>query len=212
MIRGQPRPHTNSGTSRSNPVVPSQPYPARSPPSASPRPRPSSSGVNSPSLDYEYRYGDMHHSRQNTMVPPTSGLIHRRSYHGGELQPNFDLTTASSSHLYHQSAASYSDPNVATLDMSSLFPPVSMSFASTLTPAETGNYDSFSLTVPTFTMDSQSHGVTSSSGQNAVQQEHVLYYFEHVRRMQFIFAGSNLVTNIIYSVSPNTCTTTLNSS
>jgi hypothetical protein len=184
------------------PVVPSQPYPSRSPPSASPRPRPSSSGMTSPSLDYELRYADIHHSRQNTIVPSISGLSHRRSYRGG-LQPNFEPTTvASSSQLYHQSTASYSDPNVATLDMSSLYSPAPMSFTSTLSPPETENYDPFSLTIPTFTID-QPQGVASSSGQNAVQQEHVLYYFEHVRKMQFIFAGSNFVTNIIYSVSPN---------
>lgn len=175
-------------------AVPSRPYPSRSPPAASPRPRPSSSGMNK---DYDYR----HHSRQNTVVPPISGRVHRRSYHGG-FQPSFEPPAASSSQLYHQSTGSYSEPNVATLDMSSMFPSTPMSFTSSTLSPEIGNFDPFSLTVPSFPFDSQL-GVASSSGQNAVQQEHVLYYFEHVRKMQFIFAGSNLVTNIIYSVSLN---------
>jgi hypothetical protein len=85
-----------------------------------------------------------------------------------------------------------------------MFPSTDMSFPpSTLSPPELGNFD-FSLTVP-FTFESQPQRVASSPGPNAVQQEHVLYYFEHVRKMQFIFAGSNLVTNIIYSVRPSMC-------
>jgi len=195
MIRGQPRPHIqpNSQSMASNQAAHPQPYPSRSPPAASPRARPSSSGVNNPSSDYEYRYADMHHSRQNTLVPPISGLAHRHSYHGGYQPPPTSI--------YHQSAASYSDPNLAALDISSIYSPSSMSLTpSTLNPSETANFDPFTLTVP-FTYDSQPQEVASSCGQNAVQQEHVLYYFEHVRKMQFIFAGSNLVTNIIYSVS-----------
>jgi hypothetical protein len=191
MIRGQPRPHSQSTSSStaSGPVIPSQPYASRSPPVASPRPRPSSSGMKSPD---DYR----HHSRQNTVVPP---VVHRRSYHGG-FQPNFEATT--SSQLYNQLSASYSDPNLAAIDLSSIFPPSSLSFTpSTLSPPETGNFDTFSLTAPSFTFDSQLQGVASNSGQNAVQQEHVLYYFEHVRKIQYIFAGSNLITNMIYSVS-----------
>jgi len=192
MIRGQPKINSTSQSTASSTTVPSRPYPLRSPPSASPRPRPSSSGVGSPSVD---RYA---HSRQDTIVPPISGLVHRRSYHGG-LQPSVESTA---SQLYHQSTASYSDPNVATIDMNSLYPSTSMSFTPALTPPETENFDPFPFTVPTFIID-QPQGIASSPSQNAVQQEHVLYYFEHVRKMQFIFAGSNLVTNILYSVSLN---------
>src|ERR1700733_8947827 len=193
MIRGQPRPQaqSTSTSAASTTAIPSQPYPSRSPPAASPRPRPSSSSMNG---DNDYR----HHSRQNTVVPQISGRAHRRSYHGG-FQPNVEPATTPSSQLYHQSAGSYSDPNVATLDINPMFPSTDMSFPpSTLSPPELGNFD-FSLTVP-FTFESQPQRVASSPGPNAVQQEHVLYYFEHVRKMQFIFAGSNLVTNIIYSV------------
>src|ERR1700685_1096608 len=103
MIRGQPRPHMQS-SSQSMAAAPSQPYPSQSPPAPSPRARPSSSGVNNPSLA-DYRYADMHHSRQNTLVPPISGLAHRHSYHGG-YQPSFEPSTSSPSLLYsHQSAA-----------------------------------------------------------------------------------------------------------
>jgi C6 transcription factor Pro1 len=197
MIRGQPRPpaQSNPPSAASTVAIPSQPYPSRSPPAASPRPRPSSSSMN---RDNDYR----HHTRQNTVVPPISGRAHRNNYHGG-FQPNVEPATTSSSRLY-QTAGSYSDPNVASLDINSIFPSTNMSFPqSTLSPPEIGNFDHFTSTLP-FTFDSQPQ-VASNPGPNAVQQEHVLYYFEHVRKMQFIFAGSNLVTNIIYSVKLNMC-------
>lgn len=38
------------------------------------------------------------------------------------------------------------------------------------------------------------------SGQNNVQGDHVIYYFEHVRKVQYMFAG-NTFTNATYSVS-----------
>jgi hypothetical protein len=37
-------------------------------------------------------------------------------------------------------------------------------------------------------------------GQNNVQGDHVIYYFEHVRKVQNLFAG-NTFTNATYSVS-----------
>ena len=190
MIRGQPRPQAQSTppSAASTSAIPSQPYPSRPSPAASPRPRSSMNGDN--------RH---HHSRQNTVVPPSSGRAHRASYHGG-FQPNIEPAITPSSQIYHKPAGSYSDP---TLDLTSMFPSSDMSFLPpVLTPPEVGNFDPFPLTVP-FTFDSQPQQVASSPGPNAVQQEHVLYYFEHVRKMQFIFAGSNLVTNIIYSVRPS---------
>jgi hypothetical protein len=44
------------------------------------------------------------------------------------------------------------------------------------------------------------HGLAPLAGQSAVHCDHVLYYFEHVRKMQYPFAG-NSVTNVTYSVS-----------
>ncbi len=38
------------------------------------------------------------------------------------------------------------------------------------------------------------------SGQNSIQENHVMYYFENVRLVHFLFAG-NATTNITYSVS-----------
>ena len=38
--------------------------------------------------------------------------------------------------------------------------------------------------------------------QNNVQGDHVIYYFEHVRKVQNLFAG-NTFTNATYSVSPS---------
>jgi len=39
-------------------------------------------------------------------------------------------------------------------------------------------------------------------GQSTLQGEYVVYYFEHVRRLQYIFAG-HAITNVTYSVSPH---------
>jgi hypothetical protein len=52
---------------------------------------------------------------------------------------------------------------------------------------------------PHFSPDAHPATFSPISGQNSIQGEHVLYYFEHVRRMQYIFAG-NSITNITYSV------------
>lgn len=43
-------------------------------------------------------------------------------------------------------------------------------------------------------------GFVPLAGQSSLQGDHVLYYFEHVRRTQYPFAG-NSVTNVTYSVS-----------
>jgi len=43
--------------------------------------------------------------------------------------------------------------------------------------------------------------VSLTPGHNNVQGDHVIYYFEHVRKIQNLFAG-NTFTNATYSVNP----------
>lgn len=200
MIRGQPRQtvqqananvNTNTNTNTQPVSAPppgsSQTFPSRPSSSTNPAPRRAPSNVNGQSI--EYRYGDLRHSRQSSSgdtVAQGSNLPQRRSYHGS--QTTYEPTTTSPSNYYPLPPASYSDSSLGTLDLHSTFSPAGLS----ATP-DTAPFDAFSFVGPPFTYDTQPH--TFSSGQNSVQQEHVLYYFEHVRKMQFIFASNN-VTNI----------------
>jgi hypothetical protein len=120
-------------------------------------------------------------------------------------------------------------PNLhAAPDFNSHTPPIhyspsSTSTMSTMTTPDAIQYDPFSVTfgfethaglspqpphlsLPVSTHLQQGLSPTAQtptpaafSGQSSVQGLHVLYYFEHVRRMQYIFAG-NSITNITYSV------------
>jgi hypothetical protein len=182
---------------RRPPVVPSQSYSLRTP-AATAQSRSVSSNGNNQVIDYGYN--DLRQSRQNSSVTPhTSSLPQRRSYHGGN-QTSFEPTTTSPSNYYPLPAASYSDPSVATLELHPSFSPMPTFSPSGLSAFDSTNSDPFSLIPSPFAYETQLHPFPSISGQNTVQQEHVLYYFEHVRKMQFIFA-SNSVTNITVSVS-----------
>jgi hypothetical protein len=197
MIRGQPRTtvQANAQPLASPPIIPSHSYPSGSS-SATTVSRPAPSNANNQGM--EYRYNDLRHSRQNsTVAPQASSLPQRRSYHGGS-QTSFEPATTSPSNYYPLPAASYSDSSLGTLDLHSTFSPAPTFSSSGLGASDTTAFDAFSFVGPPFTYDTQPH--TFSPGQNSVQQEHVLYYFEHVRKMHFIFASNN-VTNITYAVS-----------
>ncbi|KAJ6512967.1 fungal-specific transcription factor domain-containing protein [Mycena sanguinolenta] len=114
---------------------------------------------------------------------------------------------ASNSAFYHLPAVSYSDPNVASppLDFNaSIFgsqqydsppssgqiPPLDFDFA------QLGN-DGFDFAV----RPPSPQGFPLFSGQphSSMQENHCIYYFEHVRKVQYIFAG-NTVTNVTCSM------------
>lgn len=205
MIRGQPRTSLHSASPSSAhpisppPIVPSQSYPSRPSSTAShPGTRPTMNHSNS---DFDARYVDPRHSRQTAMAPPISSSVHRRSYHGPSPTGLSGFEPQAPQPNYHHLSASYSDPNLAALDLTSLYSPNSFPSASTLSTPETLNYDPLSFGVPSFPFEPQPQNFSPVSTQNTVQHDHVLYYFEHVRKMQFIFARGNLVTNTIFSVS-----------
>ncbi|KAJ7455229.1 fungal-specific transcription factor domain-containing protein [Mycena galericulata] len=142
-------------------------------------------------VDYGYQYGS-HQPRHNSMG----------TYPG--------MPGASNSAFYHLPAGHFSDPSVNNIPVdfnTSIFnaqyeSPVSSTPGSTQIPpldfdfGQLGN-DAFDFAVrppspaqafpPLF------------AGHSSLQENHCIYYFEHVRKVQYIFAG-NTVTNITCSM------------
>lgn len=85
--------------------------------------------------------------------------------------------------------------------------PQSASAPSTTMNPSTSHYDAFHhLDTGDYQFDlhpaqpAQPNILNALASPSSLQREWVLYYFEHVRMMQYVFAG-NAVTNIIHSVS-----------
>ncbi|EGN98765.1 hypothetical protein SERLA73DRAFT_181398 [Serpula lacrymans var. lacrymans S7.3] len=91
----------------------------------------------------------------------------------------------------------YNDPNLHSVEHIT-FSPSTPSHQSGLSP-DIGHFDPFRAMNTTVEYDPQPHGLSPLPSQSVFQEEHVLYYFEHVRKLQFVFAGNN-VTNITYSL------------
>ncbi|KAF7985733.1 hypothetical protein HWV62_2340 [Athelia sp. TMB] len=199
MIRGQPRTNAHGSTSPSAQAQPRatgpRPYARRSTADSPP-----ASGLTTPNSEYRYN-GRRKPQHAVTMPPPVS---HRQSYHGGYQTPHFDASGAQTQ-MYLHPPSSYSDPSFSNLDMGSLFPTIPPSFdlqsAGLTSPPDSATFD-FSLAVPMVPLApfEPLPQEVPAAGPDPVQTQHVLYYFEHVRKIQFAFAGSNLVTNIMYSI------------
>jgi hypothetical protein len=127
-------------------------------------------------------------------------------------QPNLHVAPDFNSHTppIHYSPASTSTMSTMTTPDPIQFDPFSVNFGFETHAHATGlspQPPHLSLPVSTHLQQNLSGGLSPTaqtpatfSGQNSfVQGQHVLYYFEHVRRMQYIFAG-NSITNITYSV------------
>ena len=200
MIRGQPRtsiPTTSPpGAQTTSPppaVVPSQSYSSRPPSATSSRHRAPSAMTNRSNSDFAPGYTSL---RPNRMAPPPSKPAQRHSYQGSVSHSPYNASPQASNFI-QLPAASYSDSNLTTLDLASLYSP-SYSVPPITTP-DNLPYDhmSFGALPSQFENVQQNYPIV----QNTIQHDHVLYYFEHVRKMQFIFPRGNLVTNIIFSVS-----------
>lgn len=198
MIRGQPRTNAHGSTSPSAPPrgAAPRPYPRRSPGGGSPP----ASGLTTPNPEYRYN-GRRRPQHAVTMPPP---VTHRQSYNGSYQAPTpgFDVA-GGSSQMYLHPPSSYSDPSFSNIDIASLFPTGPLAFdpqaAGIAATPDSATFD-FSLTVPSAGPYEPLPQEVPAAGPDPVQTQHVLYYFEHVRKMQFAFAGSNLVTNTMYSV------------
>ncbi|KAF7336814.1 Zn(2)-C6 fungal-type domain-containing protein [Mycena venus] len=131
-------------------------------------------------VDYSYQYAPRH-----SMFPAMPG--------------------ASNSAFYHLPAVSFSDPSVASpvefnanifgaqqFDSppgSTQIPPLDFDFA------QLGN-DGFDFAVRA---PSPEQAFPLFAGHSSLQENHCIYYFEHVRKVQYIFAG-NTVTNVTCSM------------
>ncbi|KAJ6624041.1 fungal-specific transcription factor domain-containing protein [Mycena sp. CBHHK59/15] len=129
------------------------------------------------------------------------------AYYGQRHSMYPGMPGASNSAFHQLPAASWSDPTINTpVDFnssifqydspqsstpgSSLIPPLDFDFAQL---GNNGGFD-FEVRAP-----SPEQVFPLFSGQNSLQENHVIYYFEHVRKVQYIFAG-NTVTNITCSM------------
>lgn len=121
---------------------------------------------------------------------------------------------ASNSNFYHLPTGSYSDTSLNPLDLGGpictysprpLTPPSTTAtlntdpypfdFSQLAGSIEQGGEFGFALRPP-----SPVPNYSPAAGSNSIQGDHVIYYFEHVRKIQYIFAG-NTFTNVTYSVS-----------
>lgn len=177
-------------------MVPSQSRPQ--PYSSAPENNTASSS--SLSLDPEYRYHYAEPQHQSNMFPAMPGERTHKSLAMPTGSPSF---VGASNSIFHQlPPPSFRDSVAHPIDPTpSIFrypsrpvtppPPAFNTFPHPGGMHDHGGFD-FDLRPP-------SPALPPVSGQNSIQGDHVIYYFEHVRKMQYIFAG-NTFTNVTYSV------------
>jgi hypothetical protein len=133
-------------------------------------------------------------SGHNTILPAISS-----SFISALLRIEFSLTylTKDGSSSSVQLGQQFTDNIFPTEPFFPFFPQDSSPPA----PINTHLYDYNPFTIPEMPVPSPTPTPSFAplAGQSTVQGEHVLYYFEHVRRMQYVFAG-NAITNVTYSV------------
>ncbi|KAG6845479.1 hypothetical protein H0H87_008839 [Tephrocybe sp. NHM501043] len=197
LIRGQPR--TPQMYQNSSSMLPSQIRPHPYHRSSAPQPSTSSSArFDHP--DYGYRY----------MNTPQEQHLHSRP----EQNSVPGMPGASNSGFHQIADPLYSEPSLNALDLQTPFfypqsvTPISSSSSTVSTdigPLDFTQQLGSSQEPTGFGFDLQPPSPTpvapapSISGENAMQSDCVMYYFEHVRKIQFIFAG-NAFTNATHSI------------
>ncbi|KAJ7364325.1 fungal-specific transcription factor domain-containing protein [Mycena albidolilacea] len=150
-------------------------------------------------------------SSTSSLLNFDSGLDYSSSYQYNAPRHSMfpAMPGASNSAFYHLPAVSFSDPSVASpvefnpniFGAQQFDSPVSSNPGSTQIPpldfdfAQLGNdgYD-FAVRAP-----SPEQAFPLFAGHSSLQENHCIYYFEHVRKVQYIFAG-NTVTNVTCSM------------
>ncbi|KAG6841433.1 hypothetical protein C0991_011103 [Blastosporella zonata] len=181
LIRGQPR--TSQHYQNSSAMIPSQirphPYHRSSAPDIT-----TASSVRFGHSDYGYRYVN---TPQERLTP------HPHSEHN----PVPDMPGTSNSGFHQIIDPLYTDPSLNALDLQAPFfypqqPATPLSSSSSTIGTEIGAIDystgfGFDLQPPSPLPPPAP--VLSNPGENT-EQPYVFYYFEHVRKIQFLFAGS----------------------
>jgi len=191
LIRGQPR--TSLIHHHPSPVVPTQIRPQAYHRSSAPETT-SSSPLHFDHPDYGYRYvntpHEQHHRRDHNTIPGMPGASNPGFHQITD--PSYTDTTLNALDLqtpffpYPQSVTPISSSSSLSTD-------VGVDFSQLGAPQEQGSFD-FDLRPP-----SPAPPVPFIIGQNNVQGDHVIYYFDHVRKIQLMFAG-NTFTNATYSL------------
>jgi len=172
--------------------------------------------MDSSTVDFTFRYLD---SGQHL-----SSNGHATNIHNSIIP---ELTGGSPSGLHRGPMTTYNDANLNTLN-SPLFPYIPSLIPSLLSTTPSSSSTSDGIHYDFTTLDTQQgsghdttaataaasssqfqfdlpvsspgHAFAPLAGQSTLQGDHVFYYFEQVRKLQYIFAG-NAVTNVTYSVS-----------
>ncbi|CAK5269651.1 unnamed protein product [Mycena citricolor] len=104
--------------------------------------------------------------------------------------------------FYHPPGMSFSDPLLGTASVDFNSGIFGNGYDPSQSPALDFTFGQLGTTGDEFDINVQPpspHGMSLFSGHSSLQENHCIYYFEHVRKMQFIFAG-NAVTNVTCSM------------
>lgn len=217
LIRGQPR--SSMTQSQSSPkIVPSQSFTTST--HAGPGHRSvSTSHLDAPNIDLGYRQVDvsssqhLQHPISSSPLPSPANPIRRMTSFS---EPNLNqpslhlgLDFNSQSPPFQYSPSSTSPLSTITTPDATQYDPFSFDYdaqgQATALPPQTSQHLSPSASpqaqqhLPLVLPATQNPTHSTFSDQSSVEAQHVLYYFEHVRRMQYIFAG-NSITNVTYSL------------
>ncbi|KAJ6507912.1 fungal-specific transcription factor domain-containing protein [Mycena vitilis] len=187
LIRGQPR----SSLLSPMPNAPSRlhdgsirrPYPQhRSSADSS-----TSSLLSFDTVDYSYQYA--HAQPRHSMFPAMPGASNSAFYHLPAVSfsdPSLGSPVEFNANMF---APQYDSPVSSSTPGSTQIPPLDFDFAQ----LGTDGFD-FAVRAP-----SPEQAIPMFTGHSSLQENHCIYYFEHVRKMQYIFAG-NTVTNVTCSM------------
>ncbi|GLB40340.1 putative fungal specific transcription factor [Lyophyllum shimeji] len=191
LIRGQPRaPHAHQHPSSAvSTQIRPHPYHRASAPDIT-----SASPLHFDHPDYGYRYvntpQEQHTRPDQTLIPGMPGASNS-SFHQ-ITDPLYTDTTLDALDL-HTTFYSYPQSVTPISSSSSVSADIGFDVSQLGTSQEPSTFD-FDLRLP-----SPPAPVPFIAGQGNIEGEHVIYYFEHVRKIQLMFAG-NTFTNATYSM------------
>ncbi|KAJ7476037.1 fungal-specific transcription factor domain-containing protein [Mycena latifolia] len=140
-----------------------------------------------PSVDYPYQYAQPRH---NSMYPAMPGASNSAFYHLPGVSfsdPSIPSPIDFNTSIFGGHAAHFDSP-ASSAPGSTQIPPLDFDFAQ----LGTDGFD-FAVRAPS------PEPLPLFAGHSSLQENHCIYYFEHVRKVQYIFAG-NTVTNVTCSM------------